>query len=146
MPYCCELLSSNTFAVVCQDRVAGYDLNGKSVGEYKYPAQLVRMSHADTGLSLMFKESGTRSGYSVVVLDKNGKAVFSDTVQGNVRDMAISDKYLYVLFDRELIRIDISFGTQSTSEVRGEDTRLVALRGGEVMVCTPGVAYYISFD
>ena len=146
MPYCCEFLSDSRFAVVCQDRVVVYDLGGKSVSEYKYPAQLVRMSHSATGLALMFKQSGTRSEYSVTVIDKNGKTVFSDALQGNVRDMAFSNKYVFVLLDRELIRIDTSFGTRNTSEVKGEDTRLVALHDGDVMVCTPGVAYYISFD
>jgi hypothetical protein len=126
--------------------VVVYDLGGKSVSEYKYPAQLVRMSHSATGLALMFKQSGTRSEYSVTVIDKNGKTVFSDALQGNVRDMAFSNKYVFVLLDRELIRIDTSFGTRNTSEVKGEDTRLVALHDGDVMVCTPGVAYYISFD
>ena len=146
MPYSCEFLSDSKLAIVCQDKTLVYDVNGKSVSEYKYPSQLVKMSSDEAGLALLFKQSSTRSGYSVVMIDKNGKAVFSDTVGGNVRDMALSGKYVYVLLDRELVRIDISFGVRNTSEVKGEDTRLVALRGGEVMVCTPGVAYYISFD
>jgi hypothetical protein len=146
MPYCCEFLSDGKFAVLCQDKVLAYDVSGKSVNEYGYPSQLVRMSSSDSGIALMFKQNGTKAGYSVVLIDKNGKVIFSDTVEGNIRDMALSGKYLYVLIDRELLRIDTSFGTRRTGDVKGEDTRLVALHGGNVMICTSGVAYYISFD
>ena len=67
-------------------------------------------------------------------------------LSGHVSAVELGEKYVYVLFDTEIKRIDITLGLSSTVKFKDEVSELVAFSDGSLMACTDTVAYYISFS
>lgn len=144
MPYSCEFISKDRVALLCNDRVAVYDLDGDLKEETKFDSTLTHASFAAEGFVLAFE--GGADGRQIKVFDRNGNVAYKGWLKGNVRDVKLSGNYAYVLLDNEIVRIETAFGIKRTSELLFENAQLVSFEDGGIMVCTDRVAYYISFD
>ena len=146
MPYTASFVSSGRIAVICADSSYAYDLDGHRLGSYNYPSKLVNMSVSSGGALLLFADKSVNAGYILQVVGESGGVISSFKLTGQVIDIERSGSYAFVLFDNEIRRIDVLFGTSSSFEFTEEDARLVAFSDGTLMACTDPVAYYISFN
>ena len=146
MPYTASFVSSDRIALVCQDRVAVYDLKGNLKNEYGYPGTLTRLSLADDGFAMMFEEGILNSDNRLVVFDRNGNVRYFEYIDGNVFDMALSHGFVYLILEGEILRVDTTFGIKLRADFSEDNARIVTFENGEIMACTDGMAYYITFD
>ena len=146
MPYTASFVSSGRIAVICADSSYAYDLDGHRLGSYKYPSKLVNMSVSSGGALLLFADKSVNAGYVLQVIGESGSVISSFKLSGHVSDIERAGSYAFVLFDNEVRRIDVLFGTSSSAVFTEEDARLVAFSDGTVMACTNTAAYYISFN
>ena len=82
----------------------------------------------------------------LLIFDNNGHLKLTLKIGGSVSDVKMNEKYVYLLCDDKIIRVDSTFGHTSAVEFSEEDARLTLLSGGELLACTPSLAYYVSFN
>jgi len=146
LPYKIAFLSSDRIALVCSESMSAYDLNGNRKNIFVYPNQLSHMSYANGGIALLFDASEADASELLVIFDDNGDLKLTNKIDGNVSDVKMNKDHIYLLCDDKIIRVDTTFGHTSTVAFLEEDARLTLLSGGELLACTPSLAYYVSFD
>ena len=146
LPYKIAFLSSDRIALVCSESMSVYDLNGNRKNIFVYPNQLSHMSYANGGIALLFDASEADASELLVIFDDNGDLKLTNKIDGNVSDVKMNKDHIYLLCDDKIIRVDTTFGHTSTVAFLEEDARLTLLSGGELLACTPSLAYYVSFD
>jgi hypothetical protein len=104
------------------------------------------MSVSDGGFALLFADNDVNAGYLLKVFGENGNLINTFKLSGQVSDVELSGNYAYVLFDTEIRRIDVLFGTISSVDFSEEGAILMPFSDGSLMACTDTVAYYISFN
>lgn len=140
MPYNCEFLTNERIALFLDDKVCIVSRDGKSIGEYVYPSSLEKIDVHGDRFALLLEEG------AIVVLDSACSKVFSASVESGVRDVELSDGYIYLLRSREAVRISTALGTRSASQVSVDTSHLVAFDDGRVVACSQSAGFYISFD
>ncbi len=145
MPYSCEFISNDTMVVLCQDRVCIYNVNGDLKKETFLSGTLTRASFSDYGFAVILRKGGGSEG-TVSVFDDSGKNIFFTSVAGDVIDIALTESNVYLLLDGAVLRIDLKTGHQTKVGFQNDGVRILAFETGEVMVCTPASAHYLSFD
>ncbi len=146
MPYDASFVAGNRVAVICSDASYVYDLNGNLQQRYDFPSRLINMSVSDGGFALLFADNDVNAGYLLKVFGENGNLINTFKLAGQVSDVELSGNYAYVLFDTEIRRIDVLFGTISSVDFSEEGAILMPFSDGSLMACTDTVAYYISFN
>lgn len=146
LPYRIAFLSDDRIALVCSESLSVYDLNGNRKNIFVYPDKLSHMSYANGGIALLFDESEANASELLVVFDDNGDLKLTIKIDGNVSDVKMNKDHIYLLCDDKIIKVDSTFGHTSTVAFLEEDACLTLLSGGELLACTPSLAYYVSFD
>ncbi len=146
MPYFCEFLTEDRIALFFTDSVYVVDRDGKTQGEYKYPSSLEYAAVNKDRFLLVFKPTSISSESIAAAFDRNGSIVFIDSVSGTIKDVGIDADSIYILKEREILKINSSTGSTIVRKVEADDAKLVVFENGEAAVCTFGVANYISFN
>jgi hypothetical protein len=60
--------------------------------------------------------------------------------------MQLEGKYLYILLENKVLRVDTTLGLTSSASVSSVNGELIVFSDGEVAVCTTTTAYYVTFD
>ena len=81
----------------------------------------------------------------MLVFDENAKLKYTAKLVGNVSDIKMHGDKVYLLFDKEILRIDSRYGSETRHSFYEEDAELLILNNGDVLICTQGAAYYIAF-
>ena len=144
MPYRCMYVTDNKLALICRERTLIYDIDGKQRGECIYPADVSDYCISDGYVALAFSADSLDKSSTVVIYDENGKSKLVRSIDGKIIDIVINDHYLYVLLDREIMRIDTVYGTVSKTNSFEGATKLLTLADGAV-ACTEAAAYYLTF-
>ena len=144
MPYRCMYVTDNKLALICRERTLIYDIDGKQRGECIYPADVSDYCISDGYVALAFSADSLDKSSTVVIYDENGKSKLVRSIDGKIIDIVINDHYLYVLLDREIMRIDTVYGTVSKTNSFEGATKLLTLADG-VVACTEAAAYYLTF-
>lgn len=146
MPYSCSFLSNDRVALFCTDRSFVFDLRGNEKKGFIYPSSLLHLSIDGDKYAMVFKGEDISGGNSLYVFDRNGNTTFFDVLKGTVSDIAYKDGFLYLLRDGEAVRKTLSFPSSEISiGFMEEEAKLLVFDNGEVMVCTPAVAYFLKF-
>ncbi|MBQ8407256.1 MAG: hypothetical protein IJY39_00175 [Clostridia bacterium] len=146
MPYSATFLSNDRIALFCSELVVIYDLKGNMKKEYGYPGKLSHLSVGNGEIAMMFDEGSLSDDNRLIVLESNGTVKYSERIVGNVFDLELCGGFAYLLCEGEIVRLDTTFGFRSGVEFSEENARLVTFENGDVMACTDGIAYYITFD
>ena len=146
MPYSCDFLTDDRIAVILDDKALVFDRGGNQRSEYAYPTDLVRFDISKNRFALLLSEGANAGKNTVVVFNKDGTPIFTDGVDGTVRDMRLSDSAVYFLKSREVVRISTSLRTVSSAEIASGKARLIVFDDERIAVCTQTAARYISFD
>ena len=146
MPYTASFISDGSIAVICAEGAYVYNLDGKVQNNCEYPSKLANVSVSENGFALLFKNNDLNSGYVLHLYGEFGNLLRRVDLSGHVSAVELGEKYVYVLFDTEIKRIDITLGLSSTVKFKDEVSELVAFSDGSLMACTDTVAYYISFS
>ena len=146
MPYSCDFLTDDRIAVILDDKALVFDRGGNQRSEYAYPTDLVRFDISKNRFALLLSEGANAGKNTVVVFNKDGTPIFTDGVDGTVRDMRLSDSAVYFLKSREVVRISTSLRTVSSAETASGKARLIVFDDERIAVCTQTAARYISFD
>lgn len=146
MPYTASFVSSDRIALVCKNLVAVYDLKGNLKNEYGYPGTLTSLSVSEDGFAMLFEEGILNSDNRLVIFDRNGNVRYYEYIDGNVFDMALSHGFVYLILEGEILRVDTTFGIKLRADFSEDNARIVTFENGEIMACTDGMAYYITFD
>lgn len=145
MPYTARFLSNNSVAVISSESAFVYELGGKLKNKCEFPSKLANMSLSDNGFALLFKNTDLNSGYQLNIYGEYGDLVRQMKISGHVSDVELGDRYVYLLFDAEICRIDINLGLTTSKKFNEEGAVLVSFSDGTLMACTDTAAYYISF-
>lgn len=146
MPYYCDFLTDDRIVVILDDKAVVFDRGGAQKLEYSYSSDLIRFDVKGSRFALLLSDGSNSADNTVAVFNKDGTPIFTDTVDGTVRDMKISDSAVYLLKSRNAVRISTSLGTRSTAETVSDKALLIVFGGDRVAVCTQTAAKYISFD
>ena len=145
MPYGAYFVSDNRVVLICDESTFVYDLKGELVGQYDYHGELTQIAVTNGGFSLLFDDASVNLGNLLLVFDDNAKLEHSAKLVGNVSDLKMHDKKVYLLFDKEILRIDSRYGSEQRADFVGENAEILVFDSGEVIVCTPVAAYYTPF-
>ena len=146
MPYTARILSNNSVVVISSESAYVYDLGGNLKNKCEYPSKLTNMSLSDNGFALLFKDEDLNSGYQLNLYGEYGDLVRRVDFSGHVSDVELGDRYVYLLFDTEIRRVDVNLGLSSNAKFNEEGAELVIFSDGTLMACTDTAAYYISFN
>ncbi len=145
MPYALDFTSSDRIAVICDESSLIYDLKGKVKSEYEYPDKLTHFSIADGGYALGFSSDRSGGAELLASFDENGGLKQFSQIDGHIKDLVMYDDYAYLLLGDKVLRVDLVGGFVSETAFSEEEATLLVLENGELLACTPGSAYYISF-
>ncbi len=145
MPYSCEIISENRIVVFYQNKFVIYTFDGAVKTEYRYPAELTYISFADDSFTLVFKDNNVNSSL-LMMFDKNGTLSHFEKLEKSIYSITNADKYVYVLCEKEILRIDTMWGSIKSIPFASENGELLALPNGEILLCTPITAYRLDFD
>jgi len=145
MPYGAYFVSDNRIALICDEMTCVYDLKGNLVGKYDYYGELAKIAVTDGGFTLLFDDASVNLGNLLLVFDENAKLKYTAKLVGNVSDIKMHGDKVYLLFDKEILRIDSRYGSETRHSFYEEDAELLILNNGDVLICTQGAAYYIAF-
>ena len=146
-PYTCKFISDNRIAVFCSDRVCVYNLKGKLKGEYMYPdSRLSYISYADGGLSLLFEDDLINGKNTLIVLNKNGKSIYSGQMSGSFTDMEMYDNYVFLLTNNGIYKFN--YKTKITTIKKSADTfgELLVCSKDKVLLCTDSRGIYFDME
>ena len=146
IPYSCDIMTSDRIAAFFNDRVVVYNMKGAMISEYYYPGEISAIASSEKGFTLVFDEKTASGASMLAVFDQNGNAYTPKKVTGNVREVAMRDGYVYLLFDDKVVRMDITRGIEREVETLVDNARLTVINTSDVLLCTSASAYYISFD
>lgn len=146
MPYFAEFTAGDRIALICSDNAHVYDLDGKRKNMFEYPYSLKDVSVSDGGFALLLNEDSVSSDNMLAVFDANGKLKYTENLTGYVKEIGSNGDDVFILFRDRVCRIDSVLGSTSEVEFYEEDSRLLVFPSGDIMVCTPTVAYYIFIN
>ena len=145
IPYRAMFTLENEIVLICKDKTMIYDVNGKLKGECVYPSGVSDYFVSDKFIALAFSGDSLDKSNTVTIYDNNGKSTFMRNIDGKIIDIAINEDYMYVLLDREILRIDIRSGIISrTNSFEGASKILIL--ANDIVVCTEASAYYLTFE
>ncbi len=146
MPYICEFLTDDNIAVFLDDKVCSINKKGKLISEYHYPSNAEKIEVAGDEFAILFSETAIGESKTLEIFDNKCNKTFSRKIDGNVKDIALKDNFIYVLKSRELLRISTSIGTESTYPSFTDNSKIVILGNNKIVLCSQNAATYISFD
>ncbi len=146
MPYKCDYLTDDRIAVFLDDKALVLNGKGSELYQYAYPSGAERIEIGDEKYAMIFSSGGNNANKTLAVFDKDGKRVFLKQFSGIVNDVKLYDSFVYILKNSELIRYNISLGTESTYTSAKDSSRIVVLSDGKLVLCSQSSASYISFD
>ncbi len=146
-PYTCKFISDNRIAVFCSDRVYVYNLKGKLKGEYMYPdSKLAYISHTDGGVALLFEDDLINGQNTLVVLNKNGKSVYSGQMSGSFTDMEMYDNYVFLLTNNGIRKFNYKSKITTFKEGSGTFGELLVCSKDKVLLCTDSRGIYFDME
>ncbi len=145
MPYGAYFISDNRIALICDESTCVYNIKGDIIGRYDYNGALTRIAVTNGGFSLLFDDASVNLGNTLLVFDSNAKLEYSTKLVGNVSDIKMNERSVYLLFNDEILKIDSRYGSEQRASFSEENAEIIVFDNGEVVVCTPVAAYYIPF-
>ncbi len=145
MPYRCEYITDDRIAVFLDDKVITANSKGSVLHQYDYSSNAERIEVSGDSFAIFFS-GGSQGEGSLEIFDKEGKRSFARAISGSVSDIKLSDKYVYILQGRELIRINRALGTESACVSSKDASSVVVLDDEKVLLCSQSSAVYISFE
>ncbi len=146
MPYICEFLTDDDIAVFLDEKVCSINKNGKMTNEYHYPSNAEKIEIAGDKFVMLFSEVGLGESKTLEIFDSKCNNTFSKKIDGNVKDIALANNFVYVLKSRELLRISTSIGAESRTPSSADNSQIVLFSNGGLVLCSQNAATYISFD
>lgn len=97
-------------------------------------------------VALVFSMNAVTDTYQMLITDKNGSAVLLETFDASIRQIALHDKYLYVLTENSVARISPTDQSYSLIECSSEGNRMLVCSKDEVLLCGSRSAVYYTFE
>lgn len=146
IPYKATFVSNDRIALICSDSSSVYDLRGNRKDNFVYPYELVFAKDTYEGYAFVFNENGVSSESFVVCFNENGSLAYSRQIDDRIYDMQLYGKYVYLLLENEILRIDSALGITSSAHISSNDGKLVIFSESDVAVCTKTTAYCVTFN
>ena len=145
IPYRGLFTSDNEIILVCKEKTLIYDVNGRLKGECIYPSGVSDYYVSDEFIAFAFSGDSLDKSNTVAIYNNSGKATFMRSIDGKIIDIVLDGDYMYVLLDREILRIDIRSGIiSSVNSFEGASKILILAE--DIVVCTEAAAYYLTFE
>ena len=135
LPLSVEALDSGNFALICDTAVYFFSDSGEKIGEYKL--QGMSLSFADvSGNHVMVSGNENLVGTTgrVILIDGSGTEIYNRTLSGKIRDIALGEESMFVLFEESLSKIAFD-GTAESVEWTESVCELVPY-ADNVVVCS----------
>lgn len=146
-PYTCGFIADNRIAVFYNDRVCVYNLKGKLKGEYVYPnSKLSYISHTQGGISLLFEDDLINGQNTLVVLNKNGKRVYSGQMNGSFTDMEMYGSYVFLLTNNGICKFNSKTKITTFKEAADTFGELLVCSKDKVLLCTDSRGIYFDME
>ncbi len=146
-PYNCGFIFKNRIAVFCNDRVCVYNLRGKLCGEYVYPnSKLAYISHTQGGISLLFEDDLINGKNTLVVLNKNGKRVYSGQMSGSFTDMEMYGSYVFLLTNNGIYKFNSKSKITKFKESADTFGEILVCSRDKVLLCTDSRGIYFDME
>ena len=145
MPYGAYFIANDRVVLICDEIACVYSAKGNLIAKYEYHEDLTGLAVTGGGFALLFDDTSVNLGNMLLVFDDNAKLEYSSKLVGNVRDVEMNGKNVFLLFDNKVLKIDARFGSERSVDFYEENSRLLVFDNGNVMICTPVTAYYIQF-
>ena len=148
MPYSASFISKDRIVLISKESAVVFDLNGNVKNEYEFTGRLMNAEVTAEGFLLSFDETSTGKVSLVSVFDANGHLKRSFKTDESVSDMKLDGNFVYLLCEREIRRYNLNSVSVDYKSVPFDEgaAKLAVFAEGDIMACTPTVAYYISFN
>ncbi len=135
-------LDNGYFAVITDRSVRIYDKYFEELDAYEYDNGVVSAFEInDQGVAVSYT---LNSGNSAIVFDKTGNLVYNESINDNIRDVGIFDRYVFLRTDSGVVRIDTkNLYDQSITCAQG---KLLIYSANTVLVCGDSKAEYLKFE
>lgn len=146
-PYKCEILDNNRIAVFCSDRMAVYSLKGKLKQEYLYnDSRLSYISFGEDAVSLLFEDDLINGQNTLVVLNKNGKCIYSGKIQGSFTDICMYKDCVFLLTNNGICKFN--YKTKVTVFEEAADTfgKILVCDKNRALLCTDSRGIYFNIE
>lgn len=146
-PYKCEILDNNRIAVFCSDRMVVYSLKGKMKQEYMYnDSRLSYISFGEDAISLLFEDDLINGQNTLVVLNKNGRCIYSGKIQGSFTDICMYKDCVFLLTNNGICKFN--FRTKVTVFEEATDTfgKILVCDKNRVLLCTHSRGIYFNIE
>ena len=116
--------------MICDTCILFFNANGEQTGRYDYGGMTLSSFSQNNEYSLIvLAENSVNGKNTVVLLNSEGRSVYSSSINTQIKDVSVSDDYsLYLLTNDEIIRISPEFVSEKLEYTSGADT-IIALDG-----------------
>lgn len=136
-PYKVEYLEGGGFTVVCDTCIIFFDESGNILGRYYYSNSTLSAVATNGEYTVVaLTENSVGNENTIVLLDREGKQVYSTKISKTVKDVSISSGHIvYVLSGDSVIRINPDL----TTDTRGYTSNVKKIIAFDkyVLLCTP---------
>lgn len=138
--------SSGEFVVIFDNKAVFYDSTGSQTGIYPFNGSIpVSYYINDNYIAFAFNKNVLGTDKNIVILNSSGEQLFSDTITGQITNIDGNSRYLYVLTDHRVYRID--FNNQKTDSLATEsNANKLVVFSDYVVICYSNRAIIVKFD
>ncbi len=132
-----ERLTANTFLVLCTDQALVVNWAGTILGTYSASGALALVDHTESTVALVDASSSNAGLYTVCLLS-DGQVSHTFQVHHSVKDIALSDHYLFLLGDDAVTAYTYDGVPVEQYVCDYSVTDLVGYTGGRVLAVSAG--------
>ena len=135
------------YTAVCNDRLLFYDSNDKLTADVSYGGNIpTNYNISSEYTTIVFNENAVGSRSRVAVYNSNGTEQHTTTLDGRIIDIQADEKYVYILFEDSIARIDPVAGKTIEAKLDGGCLALVLKDHDVVLVCYTNRASAYSIE
>jgi len=135
------------YTVVCNDRLLFYNSNDELTETVSYNGSVpTNCSIAGEYTTIVFNENAVGSRSRIHIYNSNGSEQHTTALDGRIIDIESDEKYVYILFEDSIARIDPVAGKVVEAKLDGGCLALVLKDHEVVLVCYTNRATAYSID
>ncbi len=136
------------YSVIYDNKIEFYDSEFVLRNTYNMPTNVVPVDAEITGkyTVMTYSENIVGDNMKVLVFDSNGELILDADAEGQPVKLGCSDKFVFVLLDGRVCKIDINSGETDYYDTERNAIELLVVNDKNILVCFSGGASKINIE
>nr|MBQ4319136.1 hypothetical protein [Clostridia bacterium] len=135
------------YSAVCSDRLLFFDKDDNKLADVSYEGSIpTNFLISDKYTAIVFNENAVGSRSNIIIYTNDGNEQYSCGLDGRIIDIKADEKYVYILFEDSIARIDPTAGRVDRANLESGCLALVLKDHEVVLVCYTNRASAYSID